>query len=148
RAPHAPPEAAPPLVATTHYSDPIQYRYLVPLAFDDQSVESRTFKYCTEYDNGFRDPEEVKRASTSPPPPNSFAPGGPCSGNELACFNYARRGQPCGGDAGRCDSSPGASDGVCDACPLRGGVTTEDEMFILLGSGYCAAGTPCERSEF
>ena len=27
------------------------------------SVESRTFKYCSEYDNGFRDPTEVKRAS-------------------------------------------------------------------------------------
>ncbi len=26
--------------------------------------------------------------------------------------------------------------GICDACPLRGGVTTEDEMFILLGAFY------------
>ena len=26
--------------------------------------------------------------------------------------------------------------GVCDACPVRGGVTTEDEMFILTGSYY------------
>ncbi len=27
-------------------------------------------------------------------------------------------------------------DGSCDACPLKGGVTTEDEMFILMGSFY------------
>lgn len=24
--------------------------------------------------------------------------------------------------------------GSCDTCPVRGGVTTEDEMFLLLGS--------------
>ena len=28
--------------------------------------------------------------------------------------------------------------GTCDACPLGGGVTTEEEMFILLGSYYVA----------
>ena len=27
-------------------------------------------------------------------------------------------------------------DGVCDACPAGGGVTTEEEMFLLLGSYY------------
>ena len=27
-------------------------------------------------------------------------------------------------------------DGECDACPLRGGVTTEDEMFILIGAYF------------
>ena len=26
---------------------------------------------------------------------------------------------------------------MCDACTLKGGVTTEDEMFIMLGSYYC-----------
>jgi hypothetical protein len=25
---------------------------------------------------------------------------------------------------------------LCDACAIRGGVTTQDEMFILLGSYY------------
>jgi len=25
---------------------------------------------------------------------------------------------------------------VCDACPVRGGFTTADEMFILIGSYY------------
>jgi len=35
-----------------------------------------------------------------------------------------------------CDSSDGADDGFCDACPLRGGVTMEDEMFIPLDQYY------------
>ena len=25
---------------------------------------------------------------------------------------------------------------TCDACPVRGGVTTEDEMLIMIGSYY------------
>ena len=46
--------------------------------------------------------------------------------------------QPCSGTSDdernrSCDSTAGAGDGFCDACPLVGGVTTEDEMFILLG---------------
>jgi hypothetical protein len=32
---------------------------------------------------------------------------------------------------------------LCDACPLRGGVTTDDEMFILLGQYYCPEGSSC-----
>ena len=47
-----------------------------------------------------------------------------------------RKGALCYDDDRQCDSAPGANDGVCDACPLRGGVTTEDEMFILLGAFY------------
>ena len=29
-----------------------------------------------------------------------------------------------------------AGDGLCDACTLFGGVTTEDEMFLLLGNYF------------
>jgi len=43
------------------------------------------------------------------------------------------QGLACGGD----DSACGA-DGTCDACPLYGGVTTDDEMFIPLGSYFVA----------
>ena len=35
-----------------------------------------------------------------------------------------------------CDSAAAAGDGVCDACQLKGGVTTEDEMFLLVGSFF------------
>mgnify|MGYP001469293193 CR=1 FL=1 len=53
---------------------------------------------------------------------------------------HAQKGQLCGGDDRNCDSAPDAHDGECDACPLRGGVTTEDEMFILLGFYYVVPG--------
>jgi hypothetical protein len=86
--------------------------------------------------DGFLAAAEVKRRSTSPPPPFSLAPGGPCGDDTVACMSGPRKGQLCGGDARSCDSAPGAGDGVCDACPLRGGVTTEDEMYILLGTWY------------
>ena len=46
--------------------------------------------------------------------------------------------QLCNGtdDHATCDSSPGAGDGLCDACTVNGGVTTEDEMFLILGAYY------------
>ena len=36
----------------------------------------------------------------------------------------------CNGNDAVCDS------GVCDACPVRGGVTTGDEMLILIGTYF------------
>ncbi len=40
----------------------------------------------------------------------------------------------CNGNNAACDSSAGAGDGDCDACPLTGGFRTQDEMFILFGN--------------
>jgi MYXO-CTERM domain-containing protein len=94
----------------------------------------------------------VKQASYSPQPPDPFGLGdslfrhvlgGPCS-ETLACSNDGpMKGHACADDKWlpvheACDSAPGAGDGNCDACPVHGGVTTEDEMFILLGSYYMA----------
>ncbi len=142
------PEPRPPLVVTTDYSDPVQYRFPVPEPYDAPDVASRTFKYCGVFDNGRTSRAEVKRQSTSP----QALVGGKCRPDELECLAASpddpRKGRRCGGDHRVCDSAPGAGDGVCDACPVVGGVTTEDEMFILLGSGYCAAGTPCETEPF
>jgi hypothetical protein len=132
-----PDETRPPLVSTTIYNDPIQYDFSPPLALDGASPASRTIRYCSVFDNGFRDPATVKRRSTSPVPPIALAPGGPCAPFfGLSCLDGPLKGEPCNGDDRSCDSAPGAGDGRCDACPLRGGVTTEDEMFILLGSYY------------
>jgi hypothetical protein len=39
----------------------------------------------------------------------------------------------CGGDHSVCGDP---ANEWCDACSARGGVTTEDEMFILIGSFY------------
>ena len=75
----------------------------------------------------------VKRQSTSPSAPGNLGPfisGGPCEDSTVSCYGGANAGALCGGNNGACDS------GVCDACPVVGGVTTEDEMFILIGGYY------------
>ena len=65
--------------------------------------------------------------------PSSF--GGTCK--PVAC-TAGRVAAPCDGenDDATCDSSPGAGDGECDACPITGGESTENEMFNLFGLYY------------
>ncbi len=64
--------------------------------------------------------------------------GGPCPFTRLACLDGPQRGQVCG-----IYDNPDGFCGLCDACPVHGGVTTHDEMFILLGNFYLpGAGTP------
>ena len=63
-----------------------------------------------------------------------FPLGGPCTQGETACIGGPQQGASCNGNDALCDSSPGAGDGDCDACPLAGGFRTEDEMFILFGN--------------
>ena len=126
------PEAGPPVLTTTLYSDPAVVYFDPPVALDGADTPSRTYKFCSRYDNGADVPTEVKRQSTSPKPPLVLAPGGPCPDSEAACLGGPHQGQACNGDDAVC------AGGVCDACPLRGGVTTEDEMFILLGLYYRA----------
>ncbi len=103
--------------------------YDEPRPFDSENAEERTLLYCVEYDNGSTDPSAVKRKSTSPPVPGEFAPGGPCADADLVCLGGENQGTPCAGHGSLCLG------GVCDACPVRGGVTTEDEMLLLMG-GY------------
>jgi cysteine-rich repeat protein len=118
------------------YNDPVQLRFDPPLVFTGNRAE-RSLTYCALYDNGFTDPTTVKRQSTSPPTPfgTSTCP--------VATHCYSgNRGAACTGSGEArhrsCDSSPGAGDGLCDACTLRGGVTTQDEMFLLLGTYFVA----------
>ena len=117
------------------YNDPVQLRFNPPLVFAGERPD-RTLTYCSLYDNGFTDPAKMKRYSTSPLTPwgtRTCATPTTCyAGNVCA---------PCSGDTpearnSSCDSNPGAGDGRCDGCTLTGGVTTEDEMFLLLGSFY------------
>jgi hypothetical protein len=128
------PEPGQPLLVTVDYADPAVFTYNPPLPLDSPDPATRRFKYCAIYDNGAERPEDVKRQSTSPDA--IFGIGGPCSDGAVTCLAGPQRGQLCNGDDRVCDSASGANDGVCDACPLRGGVTTEDEMFVLLGSLY------------
>ena len=117
------------------YNDPLNQYYDPPLAFDAPDARDRTVEFCATFENGLSadgtpDPATVKRRSTTPP--NTI---GICS--PIACTS-GRIGAPCDGtdDHAACDTSPGSGDGECDACALSWGVTTEDEMLILLGAFY------------
>ncbi|MGD9763946.1 MAG: hypothetical protein AB7V27_09555 [Candidatus Binatia bacterium] len=125
------------------YNDPVTRPFAPPMVMGggQSQPEERSLTYCALYDNGFANPDEVKRQSTSPPTPVGIPGvfGGPCA-RPTAC-TAGKVGASCAGntDAQRdasCDTEEGAADGDCDACPLLGGVTTEDEMFILVGNYY------------
>ena len=129
-----PDEGRTPIYLSTEYNDPLQLKIDPPVVYDSANDEDRTFLFCAVFDNGATPTSPaVKRQSTSPAPPLIFGvpvgPGGPCDDTEVQCMDGPNKGQLCMGDDLNC---PGSE---CDACPVRGGVTTEDEMFILFG-GY------------
>ncbi|MFT5484437.1 MAG: hypothetical protein ACI9GW_003102 [Halieaceae bacterium] len=104
------------------YNDPSYLDYKPPLPYDGASDADRTIKFCATYDNGLNYPDLLKRNSTSV--------GSTCYGAAF-CAGGATPGLACGSDDSVCGDG-----GVCDACPVTGGFTTEDEMFLLLGSYY------------
>jgi hypothetical protein len=126
--PSCTPPAGTPFLVTTDYADPAEIVWDTPLALDGDTAASRTFQYCALYDNGAEDPATVRRKSVS------FAPE-TCT--QLRCVGGTRAEQNCSTDA----QCPGG--GVCDACDVHGGLTTDDEMFILMGDYYCMPGTDC-----
>jgi len=133
------------------YADALYQRFTgddIP-AFDSPNAEDRTFRYCAHWDNGETNPAEVRRESNKPDAEtcaflDTFAPlasqGGfsvftcGCAPEERSCFGGPHQGMLCHGEDEVCGEG-----GVCDACPVGGGVTTEEEMFILLGSYYVEA---------
>lgn len=128
------------LYTSLSYADPAVTKFNPPhlMAPAVSSVVERTLTYCSLYDNGFTDRAEVKRRSTSPPTTGGF-PGGPCQ-TPTGC-TAGRVGEACSGASlldrnASCDTTAGAGDGECDACTVRFGTTTEDEMFIILGAFY------------
>jgi len=121
------------------YNDPVVVHFSDPITMPGATpVEDRSFTYCAHYDNGTPpNIQDVKRRSTSPPGGtlfNAFTIGGPCSVSKTRCIGGAQHDQLCNGDDSFCDSSPGAGDGDCDACPLTGGFRTTDEMLIMFGN--------------
>jgi len=135
----AAPDARDPMASLIYtnfvYNDPVELRFDPPMVFTGNKAE-RSMTYCALYDNGFTDPTKVKRQSTSPPRPG----GASTCAVPTNCYS-GKVGAACSGSTAEarhrsCDSSAGAGDGLCDACTLFGGVTTEDEMFLLLGSYF------------
>jgi hypothetical protein len=123
------------------YSDPVIQHYDPPLAFDSPTRAERTVRYCATYNNGvgadgLPDVDLVTRASRVPMSAQQFI--GRCT--PVACV-AGKVAAPCSVDAD-CDSSPGASDGWCDACPITGGESTENEMFVLFGAHYVDPSVP------
>ncbi len=111
------------------YSDPVVQEYDPPLVYDSPDPAERTLTYCAVFNNGFNsdgspNPRTVTRLSTMP---------ARTSCQPVAC-TAGKVGAPCAGaaDDAACDSAPGEGDGVCDACPITAGVTTENEMFIII----------------
>jgi hypothetical protein len=118
------------------YNDPVNQEFNPPLVFDSPDPTLRTLQYCSFYNNGVAsdgspDPNLVERASLIPP----SALIGHCK--PVACV-AGQIGIACNGanDNHTCDSKPDANDGLCDACKLTGGESTENDMFILIGSYY------------
>jgi hypothetical protein len=123
------------------FSDPVIGRYDPPLAFDSPVRAERTVRYCATFNNGVApdgspDIDLVTRASRVPPVAQQFV--GRCT--PVACV-AGKVAAPCEEDAD-CDSSPGAGDGWCDACPITGGESTENEMFVLFGAQYVDPSVP------
>lgn len=136
-----PPTDREPEYRSFQYQDPLYQRFgaeaLIP--FDDADPSSRTFRYCAVFDNGAEDPMTVRRNSKRPDAvtcdfaqqAGGFIAECGCKPELRACLGGPNQGEICGDDDGVCGEG-----GVCDACPLAGGVTTEDEMFAILGAYF------------
>ncbi len=133
-----PPDREPEYVSRL-YDDPVYTLYEPPLPFDGMGAADRTFVACATYDNGADDPMEVKRESTKPDTPTCNYPVAYCGcpERERVCLFGPDQGASCDGDDDAC-----GGDGVCDACPVRGGITTVDEMLIPLGSYFVQPPAP------
>lgn len=115
---------------TFTYDEPLQKNYDPVIVFNDSDPQARTLEYCATFNNGVNadgspNIETVTRLSRRPDSASACEP--------LACV-AGKVGAPCAGadDDAACDSSPGAGDGWCDACPITTGASSDDEMFVLL----------------
>lgn len=146
--PNCLPEERDPDYISRDYADPVYQRFSEPElpSYDSPDERDRTFKYCSLWDNGETNPEEVRRESKKPDAETCdfvatirglASQGGlevlgcGCAPEERSCYGGPDQGMACDGDDSLCGNG-----GICDACATGGGVTTEEEMFILLGAYY------------
>lgn len=123
------------------YQDPLYQRFDAENnleILDSANENDRTFRYCAIWDNGETNAEEVRKHSERPDAntcafgaANDFVGQCGCEPDERACLGGPNQGMACNGDDVLCGDG-----GVCDACPVWGGVTTEEEMFGILGAYY------------
>ncbi len=117
---------------TYTYDEPLNKLFEPHRVFNSSDPSERTLEYCATYNNGVNadgtlNIDTVTRASRRPVNANACEPVACVAGNI---------GAPCAGseDDASCDSAPGAGDGWCDACAITSGLTSDDEMFVLLGA--------------
>lgn len=60
-----------------------------------------------------------------------------CASDRRVCLGGDNQGAACNGDDAACTGG-----GVCDACPLSGGITTDDEMFVIFGNYHVVPPAP------
>ena len=111
------------------YQDPL-YQYFEGdnvIDLDSPEPDDRTFRYCAIWDNGESNSLEVRKHSERPDAgscdfgeANDFVGQCGCDPQERACLGGPNEGMICDGDDSLCGG------GVCDACPVWGGVTTEE----------------------
>ena len=120
------------------YNDPANLNFDPPMAFDSPDPVQRTLHYCSLYNNGVNadgspDVSLVTRRSLTPQSAKNTI--GLCTPIECVSGKIGARCRGVGDDR-TCDSAPGANDGSCDACAIKGGESTQNEMFILIGNYY------------
>lgn len=108
------------------YNDPEYKRYAPWIDFHQPDEQSRTLEYCATYNNGLKqdgspDLDLVTRKSRMPER-TTCTPIACTAGKVTAACTTDRD----------CDSAPDMNDGQCDACPIKGGQTTENEMFVMM----------------
>ena len=120
-----------PFYTSTNYDEPLQLNFDPPWEFNEADPKTRTIVYCSLYNNGVNTDgapnlDTVTRLSLKPT--RSACTPTVCVAGKIGASCKGRD------DNASCDSAGGAGDGFCDACPISAGVTSDDEMFILLGS--------------
>lgn len=113
------------------WDDPTVTQYDPARLFDSEDAADRTIHYCALYNNGVKpdgsfDVDLVKRCSRTPVR----------SGCRATHCAEGLVGEPCNGagDDASCDTMPGAGDGFCDAGSITGGLTSDDEMMVMIGT--------------
>jgi hypothetical protein len=114
------------------YDEPLDKLFSPHMVFNSPDPADRTLEYCSTYNNGVNadgsfNLDTVTRAS--------FRPANASDCQPIACVT-GKVAAACSGadDDASCDSEPGAKDGWCDACAITSGLTSDDEMFVLLGA--------------